>query len=340
LYEDLGTFSKDDNKISELNTEFRKFVNAQAEALRILINQLAKAPAAFEGILIYAGKFSYPLTDDLVDLVLEDHLANPKMGQLCFDLRDRIQSGENWAERIIRKTAAKHPDLAVRGQAHYALGDMYHRYRAQPCHGKITEADEAKYLAQATEYYTEVVKNYAGFLSPDGGFKLGDKAAAELVRIKNLPNLKVGKSALDIVGKDMAGQPLRLSDYRGKVVMVVFWGTWCGPCMREVPHEQALLKKHEGKPFVILGVNSDKDLGAAVKISAEKQITWPSWFDGGSTDGPIQTAYNVRQWPTIYVLDPQGVIRYIDVRDEKLDEAVEELLAKESIKTAITEFGY
>jgi hypothetical protein len=71
-----------------------------------------------------------------------------------------------------------------------------------------------------------VTKNYAAVTTPDGKAKLGDKAAAELVRIKNIPNLKVGKIAPEIVGEDIDGKQFKLSDYRGKVVLLDFWGHW------------------------------------------------------------------------------------------------------------------
>jgi hypothetical protein len=57
-------------------------------------------------------------------------------------------------------------------------------------------------------------------------------------------------------------------------------------------------------------------------------MTWRSWWDGGGTDEPIQTAYNVSHWPTTYLLDSQGVIRYFDIRDKQLDKAIDELLEK------------
>ena len=79
--------------------------------------------------------------------------------------------------------------------------------------------------------------------------------------------------------------------------------------------------------------NSDEadDREKARKAIAEKQMTWPSWWDGGMR-GAIQTAYDVQHWPTVYVLDPQGVIRYIDARNDKLDAAVDELLAEAAKK--------
>lgn len=93
------------------------------------------------------------------------------------------------------------------------------------------------------------------------------------------------------------------------------------------PHERSLVKRLEGKPFALLGVNSDpKDrLRQAMK---KENITWRSWWDGGNTDGPIANAWNVSGWPTIYVLDAKGVIRYKNVREKQMDQAVDKLLAE------------
>ena len=93
------------------------------------------------------------------------------------------------------------------------------------------------------------------------------------------------------------------------------------------PHERSLVKRLEDKPFALLGVNSDtKD---RVRQAMKKEnITWRSWWDGGNTEGPIAKAWNVSGWPTIYVLDAKGVIRYKNVREKEMDKAVDKLLAE------------
>jgi hypothetical protein len=93
------------------------------------------------------------------------------------------------------------------------------------------------------------------------------------------------------------------------------------------PHERSLVKRMEDKPFALLGINSDpKD--TLRKAMKQENITWRSWWDGGSTEGPIQTQWNIRGWPTTYVLDHKGVIRFRDVRDEAMDRVVEQLVAE------------
>ena len=79
------------------------------------------------------------------------------------------------------------------------------------------------------------------------------------------------------------------------------------------PHERSLVKRLEGKPFALLGINSDSDLERLKQQNEAQQITWRSWRDK-STSGPIDSAWSVNSWPTIYVLDAKGVIRYQGVR--------------------------
>jgi hypothetical protein len=92
------------------------------------------------------------------------------------------------------------------------------------------------------------------------------------------------------------------------------------------PHERSLVKRLEGKAFALIGVNSDNDRNALKEVLAKEQITWRSFWNGGSTSGPISRAWGVEGWPTIYVIDPKGIIRYRDVRGDAMDQAVDTLL--------------
>ena len=95
------------------------------------------------------------------------------------------------------------------------------------------------------------------------------------------------------------------------------------------PHERSLVKKLADKPFALIGVNSDRDLDKIRETVKEKNITWRSFWNGPEgTGGPISSAWNVRGWPTIYVLDAEGKIRYKNVRGAAMDEALTELMAE------------
>lgn len=92
-----------------------------------------------------------------------------------------------------------------------------------------------------------------------------------------------------------------------------------------LPHEKELVERLKDQPFALLGINSDGTAEELKKILADRGITWRQAVDG-DTGGPWATKWNVHGWPTIFVLDAQGVIRYRDVRGEEMEEAVLELL--------------
>ncbi len=94
------------------------------------------------------------------------------------------------------------------------------------------------------------------------------------------------------------------------------------------PHERSLVAELKDVPFVILGVNSDDDVDELRKAMKEEEITWPSFFDGGLIGGPIATQWGVTGWPTIFVLDGEGVIRAKNLRGDELEAKIKELLAE------------
>ena len=137
-------------------------------------------------------------------------------------------------------------------------------------------------------------------------------------------NLAVGQPAPEIEGADFGGKPLKLSDFQGKVVVLVFWGSWCGPCMAEVPHERELVERLKGQPFALLGVDCEPDKDTARTTMARERMTWPNWYDGAPGTGPIATRYHIRGYPSIFVLDAKGIIRSRTRVD--LDQTVDKLL--------------
>ncbi|MBQ12629.1 MAG: hypothetical protein CMJ45_13900 [Planctomyces sp.] len=99
------------------------------------------------------------------------------------------------------------------------------------------------------------------------------------------------------------------------------------------PHERSLVKRLANQPFVLIGINSDPKARLRTAMKSNN-ITWRSFWDGGKTGGPIASAWGVRSWPTIYVVDDRGVIRYKNVRGPKMDDAVDTLLKKATVTLA------
>jgi thiol-disulfide isomerase/thioredoxin len=149
---------------------------------------------------------------------------------------------------------------------------------------------------------------------------------------RSVSNIRAGVPAPPIEGVDSDGHSFRLADYPARVIMVSFWGNFCGPCRALFPHERSIVEKYRGKPFVLLGVNGDVDVRELKSVQIDKQLTWRSWWDGAS--GPIAHQWCVECFPTVLLIDHTGVIRYRsdgapDPRelDAKIEQLVKEVPA-------------
>lgn len=122
--------------------------------------------------------------------------------------------------------------------------------------------------------------------------------------------LSSGKAAPDTEGTDVNGGKVTLSSHKGKVVLLTFSGHWCVACRNLYPLERELTKKHEGKPFTVLGVNSDVSRDLVKKVIEKEKMFWQIIWDGGTTEGPLAQQWNVKGWPLVVLIDHQGLIRY------------------------------
>jgi thiol-disulfide isomerase/thioredoxin len=140
----------------------------------------------------------------------------------------------------------------------------------------------------------------------------------------------VGQPVPDVEGMTLDGKKVKLSSYRGKVVLFDFWATWCGPCVAMIPHEREMVEKMKGKPFALLGVNVDEEKADFVSFMGDKdKMPWDHWYDGSK--GPVAKMFKVRAYPTMYLIDAKGIIRKKWIGspgNEVLDKAVEELVAE------------
>ena len=124
------------------------------------------------------------------------------------------------------------------------------------------------------------------------------------------------------------GTTVDLAAYRGKIVLVDFWATWCGPCVDELPHVKAAYEKHHEKGFEVIGISLDKDGDKLAAFTKEKQMPWPQIFDGKGWQSKLAQAYSIRGIPATFLLDREGKIAAKDLHGEALSKKVSELLAK------------
>jgi peroxiredoxin len=156
--------------------------------------------------------------------------------------------------------------------------------------------------------FETVVAKHADLKHPTHG-NLGAFAKANLLALRE--PVTVGKKAPEIAGKGLSGEALKLSTYRGKVVLIDFYAHGLDACRDMFATEKLLVKRYASKPFVLLGVNGDAGQTQTRLRNKAAGLAWPTWYDGGGLDGPIATRWEVDRWPTIVLIDHEGVVRHI-----------------------------
>jgi peroxiredoxin len=163
----------------------------------------------------------------------------------------------------------------------------------------------------------------------------GTRAASELPALIDRMEKDAIAAAITAVGKEFApfketatdGTVVDLAAYRGKVVLVDFWATWCGPCVGELPHVKEAYEKHHATGFEVIGVSLDQDGDKLAAFTKENAMPWPQIFDGQGWKSKLAQAYGIRSIPATFLLDRDGKIAAKGLRGEALSAKVAELLA-------------
>jgi thiol-disulfide isomerase/thioredoxin len=282
-----------------------------------------KSPAAFQAFVaaLYVLRDSnLDLTGDLVGRAakhLTDRATDQEMGRVALLAAPLCHPS---VHRLLQSILDKTEQRDDRGRACFALIKNLKLQREQ-----VSEAAALKRIdKQTATLVRRIEKEEFGDVTIDNQpIAAALKALAETV----VQQLTVGSVAPDIVGKDLDGKRLKLSDYRGKVVMLEFWAGWCPYCRKLIPDERALVSRLKDRPFALLGVNVDKKTDAAL-IQRKKVTTWRSWQDG--PNGPIGIKYQIRGYPTFFLLDRKGKIRYVGSSSQWqfYDSVIKDLLAE------------
>ncbi len=145
-------------------------------------------------------------------------------------------------------------------------------------------------------------------------------------RIELLRTLQPGMVAPEFTQNDTAGNPVNLSDFKGKYLLIDFWASWCGPCRRANPTVVAAYQKFESKGFTILGVSMDKDREKWLQAISKDGLTWKHVSTLEGWDNPVGKLYGVNSIPHAILIDPEGKIIKRGLHAEELDSLLSELI--------------
>lgn len=275
-----------------------------------------KDEAAFEALAVLAKYADIPAMSDAMgkigtgddakkidpfELLLEHHSGNAKLADICLSLPANPAT-----QKFLGEVFAKSTNSDVKGKIGYRLGSELMR----------TNEAAAEKLLQAMVDDKSLAKHMVNLRQ-----NAHEWAEANLREIKLLG---IGKVLPDVNGETLDGKKAAIADFRGKVVVLDIWATWCGPCRAMIPHEREMVKRLDGKPFVLLSVSCDDKKETLTEFLKKEEMPWQHWWVGRG--GEFSKTMNIRFYPTIYVLDAKGTIRHKNIRGEKLEEAVVKLI--------------
>ena len=146
-------------------------------------------------------------------------------------------------------------------------------------------------------------------------------------KIKRMDAYRIGGAAPLFSQNDPEGNPISLEDLKGKVVLLDFWASWCGPCRRENPNVVKVYDKYKDKGFEILGISLDKDKGRWLGAIEKDGLTWPQVSDLKGWSNVVGKMYGVSSIPHTVLIDEEGNILALKLRGPALEKKLEEIFA-------------
>jgi peroxiredoxin len=237
-----------------------------------------------------------PHFTEIANLVVARYATSSRINNFCESLGG-LHFSPHWAsefESHLRSILEVNKDRWVRCTASMALASV-----VQLSVDRQPEAEELyeKFLLEFDGQHEYMGQNVESVLH----------ARAEQ-RLRAMQFAPLGSPAPEIIGVDLSGEAMKLSDYRGKVVLMSYWATWCFPCMKFIQHERELATHLADEPFVIVGVNGDRNEQQLAQAVTDYQISWRSFRDlrpGQQSISDEWTAF----YPTLYLIDHEGIVR-------------------------------
>jgi thiol-disulfide isomerase/thioredoxin len=283
--------------------------------------------------------FQIPLEDgkdspkaQAVELLKKDFAKSKKIG----DFLPRLTAGGADEETIslMKAVMQKNEDKAVKAKACMALAKALEDGIGMALWLKHDASIRGQYEKQVGK--EKVKKMVDGLAEQEKELKAALATLRTDYKSEVKKDLYTGAKMPELTSEDLEGKKVKLSGLKGKVVVLDIWATWCPPCRAMIPHEREMVAKFKGKPFELVSVSFDEKKETLTQFLEKEKMPWTHWWNGQG--GMIGKELDIRAFPTIYVLDAEGVIRYKGVRNAAMDWAVETLIKEaEEAKKAKTE---
>ncbi len=154
----------------------------------------------------------------------------------------------------------------------------------------------------------------------------GDTNRQRALRYLSEPELARARMAPPFAFTTADGQKISLDDLKGKVVLLDFWATWCGPCREALPHMREIAKKFQGQPLVVLSISMDEDEKKWKDFVAKNEMTWTQYREGGF-NGPVATLFGVHAIPQTFTIDAEGVLQDQHIGDAAIEGKLKKLVS-------------
>lgn len=258
----------------------------------------------------------------LLTAIPPTHAADAKaeLQALIEKVKTKLQAGQKGEAALAPELAEFDTLLAAhQGEKTDDVGNIL--FMKALLYAQVLENDE-----KATSLLKQVQADYPDTDSAKNADKVMASIAAQAAAHKIKAGLKEGAVFPPFDEKDLDGKPLSIASHKGKVVMIDFWATWCGPCVGELPNVLKAYEKYHGKGFEIIGISLDQDHDKLTAFLKEKNVTWAQYFDGQGWQNKLAQQYGVNSIPATYLLDGEGKIIARDLRGEALETELAKVL--------------
>lgn len=278
-----------------------------------------RADEQLEAFLVHVRDTSSPQVLARVNPLLVQ--ANQMLLLKRFEQWNQLLPPEKQAflDELVRSVKTNQPPVVVQAQLVSRIGDQ------------LAETEDREQAAAAIEQLLPVFKT-----SNDPGVVTRLASMEGLVRRLRLPGNK-----MEVSGTLLSGETLHWQSYRGKVVLVDYWATWCGPCKAEVPNVLENYRAYHDKGFEVLGISLNEDQAEVEEYLSQAGIPWPTLFssekEASGWDHPMVKYYGIHGIPSAILVDREGNVVEMQARGARLGEKLRELLGEPIVAVSATE---